>query len=342
MNNKNNFYYNITDIMGYNALFNYIIGERGVGKTFSAKEYVINKFIKKGEEFVYVRRYNTELEEAVGTSTKQKFFEQIITAGKFKEHKLTNTKDTFKIDGNICGYAIALSTSMILKSTSFDKVTTIIFDEFIIDKGCYHYLPNEVEAFLELYETIARLRNVKVLFLGNAISSSNPYFLYFDLSLPYNSTHKIFKNGEILVNYIKNENYRAVKKASRFGKLIAGTKYSEYAIDNVMFRDSNTFVKKKSGSCKFYFKLKYQGTIYGIWLQPKENVIYISYDYDEKCPIEFVVELDDHNEVTFLLRSRTSVHIQNLIYYYQNSLMRFESQKIKNEFIKVMYKFIKY
>ena len=52
-------------------------------------------------------------------------------------------------------------------------------------------------------------------------------FLYFDLSLPYNSTHKIFKNGEILVNYIKNENYRAVKKASRFGKLIAGTKYSE-------------------------------------------------------------------------------------------------------------------
>lgn len=342
MNNKNNFYYNITDIMGYNALFNYIIGERGVGKTFSAKEYVINKFIKKGEQFVYVRRYNTELEEAVGTSTKQKFFEQIITAGEFKEHKLTNTKDTFKIDGKICGYAIALSTSMILKSTSFDKVTTIIFDEFIIDKGCYHYLPNEVESFLELYETIARLRNVKVLFLGNAISSSNPYFLYFDLSLPYNSTHKIFKNGEILVNYIKNEKYRAVKKASRFGKLIAGTKYSEYAIDNVMFRDSNTFVKKKSGSCKFYFKLKYQGTIYGIWLQPKENVIYISYDYDEKCPIEFVVELDDHNEVTFLLRSRTSVHIQNLIYYYQNSLMRFESQKIKNEFIKVMYKFIKY
>lgn len=342
MNNKNNFYYNITDIMGYNALFNYIIGERGVGKTFSAKEYVINKFIKKGEQFVYVRRYNTELEEAVGTSTKQKFFEQIITAGEFKEHKLTNTKDTFKIDGKICGYAIALSTSMILKSTSFDKVTTIIFDEFIIDKGCYHYLPNEVEAFLELYETIARLRNVKVLFLGNAISSSNPYFLYFDLSLPYNSTHKIFKNGEILVNYIKNEKYRAVKKASRFGKLIAGTKYSQYAIDNIMFRDSNTFVKKKSGSCKFYFKLKYQGTIYGIWLQPKENVIYISYDYDEKCPIEFVVELDDHNEVTFLLRSRTSVHIQNLIYYYQNSLMRFESQKIKNEFIKVMYKFIKY
>ena len=43
MNNKNNFYYSITDIMGYNALFNYIIGERGVGKTFSAKEYVINK-----------------------------------------------------------------------------------------------------------------------------------------------------------------------------------------------------------------------------------------------------------------------------------------------------------
>ena len=50
------------------------------------------------------------------------------------------------------GYALALSTSNILKSTSFDGVTTIIFDEFIIDKGCYHYLQNEVESMLEMVD----------------------------------------------------------------------------------------------------------------------------------------------------------------------------------------------
>lgn len=58
----------------------------------------------------------------------------------------------------------------------------IIFDEFIIDKGVYKYLPNEVEYFLDLYETISRLRDVKDLFLCT-ITQTNPYFIYFDIEL---------------------------------------------------------------------------------------------------------------------------------------------------------------
>ena len=85
----------------------------------------------------------------------------------------------------ICGFVLPLSVANILKSTSFNKVSTIIFDEFIIDKGCYRYLANEVEQFLDMVETIARLRDVRVLFLGNAISVTNPYFTYFNLTLPY-------------------------------------------------------------------------------------------------------------------------------------------------------------
>lgn len=45
----------------YNALFNFIIGNRGSGKTYWAKRWAINDFIKKGEQFIYLRRYKTEL-----------------------------------------------------------------------------------------------------------------------------------------------------------------------------------------------------------------------------------------------------------------------------------------
>lgn len=56
--------------------------------------------------------------------------------------------------------------------------------------------------------------------LANAVTITNPYFLYFDLKLPYNSDIALYKNGLILVQYMKNEEYREIKKKSRFGKLV--------------------------------------------------------------------------------------------------------------------------
>lgn len=124
------------------------------------------------------------------------FFEQIKNDKDLKDHKLTNKDDTMYIDDKLAGFAIPLSIANILKSSSFDNVDTIIFDEFLIDKGCYHYLQNEVTQLLDVIETIARLRDIRVIFLGNAISITNPYFTYFNLSLPYNSEVNIAKRDK--------------------------------------------------------------------------------------------------------------------------------------------------
>lgn len=64
------------------------------------------------------------------------------------------------------------------------------------------------------------MRNIRVFLLANSVTITNPYFLYFDLSLPYNNDIKTFKNGLILVQYMKNEEYREEKKKSRFGQLV--------------------------------------------------------------------------------------------------------------------------
>lgn len=168
------------------------------------------------------------------------------------------------------GYAIPLSTTTIFKSVNFEKVTTIIFDEFIIDKGTYHYLQNEVKILLEFVETVFRLRdNVRVFFLANAISSTNPYFLYFDLSLPYNNTIKTFKDGLILLEIMNNEEYRETKRKSKFGKLVENTKYGDYAIENKFLRDDKTFLEHKSQNAKFSFAFIYQNETFGIWADYK-------------------------------------------------------------------------
>ncbi len=336
-------YYDISDTLTHNALYYFIIGERGCGKTYSSKKFAIRRYLKTGEQFIYLRRYKSELAESVGNEKDPKFFKKIKS--EFPDHKFRVSGETLYCDDKICGYALSLSTALILKSAEFDKVKTIIFDEFIIDGGgTYHYFRNEVEQFLEFYESIARLRDdVKVLFLANAISITNPYFTYFDITLPYgNKNIKKFKNGLMLIEYIKNLKYREVKKKSKFGQIIAGTKYSEYAIDNKFLRDNKSFVKKKAPKSKFFFIIIYNGKYYGVWRDFESQSIFITEDYDPKCPIIFTFNPDDHDEHTVYTKFTQNGFLSSIVETYRVGHLFFENQQIKNIFAEFILKHITY
>lgn len=333
--------------LSYNALLTFIITERGLGKSYGAKKYVAKHFIKKKKQFVYLRRYKTELKEAMLKNNIPIFWEQIKNDPELKDHKFTNKKDTMYIDGELSGFAMPLSIANILKSSTYENVDTIIFDEFLIDKGSYHYLQNEVVQLLDVIETVARLRDIRVIFLGNAISITNPYFTFFNLTLPYNSEVKIAKrdndgNPLIIIYYAKNQKYRDVKKASRFGQLIDGTEYGKYAIDNEFLRDSKSFIRKKSKQCKFYFILVINGKHYGVWCDYKEGMIYISNDYDPNCPVRFSINHNDHDENTLLIRTRTSPFFKSIIEHYRLARLCFENQQIKNNVMEYLVKYLTY
>ena len=73
-------YYDFSKLVSYNALLSFVIGERGVGKTFGAKKFVVNDSLKNGNQFVYLRRYKTELDIAM-----QGFFSQLQDNGLFED-----------------------------------------------------------------------------------------------------------------------------------------------------------------------------------------------------------------------------------------------------------------
>ena len=329
-------FWDISKLLSRNALINIVLGERGVGKSFQAKKFIINDFLKNGNEFFYVRRYRTELEKAY-----EGFFDQLQNEGLFLDHTfkiVTNKKkvDKFYIDNQICGYGIPLSTSNILKSASFPKAKNLIYDEFLIDNGTYHYLRNEVIAFLDLLETAFRLRDFRAILLGNSISISNPFFDFWHLELPYNSEFKTFKNGTIVVNYIKNEVYREAKRNTRFGQLIDGTEYGEYAIDNAFLRDNTSFIAKRDPDARVYSTIILRGEKYGIWRNWKTGFVYISKDFEPSNPCVFAFDINDHTENTIYTKARNSTWFSPVLNSYKKGCLFFESQKIKNDFIAII------
>lgn len=315
-------YWDIRECLSYNCLFNFIIGPRGVGKTFATKKYTINNFINKNEQFVYLRRYKTEFAKI------KKFFGDIET--KYPEQEFAVNAD-FKIDGKTAGTYYPLSKMITQKSVPFPYTTSIVFDEFIIDKGCIRYLTNEVETFLEAYSTIARDRDVKVFFLSNAITEYNPYFLYFNIE----PTSRITRRGDIYIERVEAPEFTEHMNNSRFGKLIQGTDYADYAFNNVSLRDNNYFIREKSGKCKYLFTIKTEQYLLGIW--ENRNIYYLSEDVQTNAPI-MAIDIDSFTpEIIyadkFLIKLLEKAFKESRLYY--------ESQKIKSIANKILRKVVK-
>ena len=314
-------YYDITKTLSHNCLFNFIVGNRGSGKTYGFKEWAIKSYLRTRKQFFYVRRYKDELSDI------EKYFDDIKE--KFPEHDFDVKKGCFFIDSEVAGYYRPLSTAKIKKSVAFPLVDKICFDEFILDKGVYHYLPDEVTNFLDLYMTIARMRDVRMFFLSNAITITNPYFIYFDIGLPYGSL--IYKRDEILLELVQNPEFIAEMEKTRFSTVIKGTDYHKYAIENQFLRDNDNFVEKKGKSAEAYFNFVYNDSLYGVWIDYKVGKMYVSQDIDPYCNTTYALTNDDHQPNTMFIKARRkSSYWEMFVDQYLLGNVRFESVHIKN------------
>lgn len=334
-------YYNYDKLFSRDFVIAFVIGERGVGKSFNAKLALLKRFIKTGEQFIYIRRYKTELDTALNN-----FWGDLQSNGYFDDLELTVKRSKmltqFMCDGAVCGYAVPLSTANILKSTAFPDVTTIVFDEFLLDTGgTYHYLRHEVTMLLDVIETVFRLRDGRTILLGNALNvHASPYFAYWNLELPTDgSEFRTFHDGAIVVNYIRNMAYREAKKKSKFGKLIEGTDYGRYAIDNEVLRENNSFIAKRPSKSEFYGVVIINGMPLGIW-NGKDGYMYLSEKYDPNTIHKFVFDYNDHTEHTIFMTVRENMYMHLLIRGYKQGWLKFESQKIKSNAVLLLNKCI--
>lgn len=183
-------FYNIHKLVDMypEAHYYVVFGERSNGKTYSALEYALQQYAENGEEFAYIRRWAEDIRpKNLGTLFRghienhilEKYFGDKYDSMKYQSQKFylgkTNEEDG-SVDWNeqSIGYAFDINSMEHYKSTSYPKVTTVIFDEFLSRNG---YLPNEFILFTNTLSTIIRHRdNVKIFMLGNTVNKYCPYF----------------------------------------------------------------------------------------------------------------------------------------------------------------------
>lgn len=329
-------WYDKQQLLSYNKIMNMVLSNRGGGKTFHFTRWGIDDFKKNKKQTVWVRRYQTEIDEMLLNG---KFFDAVREYYPGDELKIEGNTGT--VNGEVAFYFIALSTSRQLKSNNYPYVNKIIFDEFIIDKGRVTYLKSEVEVFLDLYETVARTRdNVRAVLLANSITIVNPYFLFWNIKP---DTEKRFTvKGQVCIELFTDADFVAMKQKSRFGQLVKGTRYSDYAIENKWLLDTETFIELKTPSAEFMLGMKYNGIMYGFWVDYHVGLIYVNKQYDPSSYSLFCLQKDDHEANLLLVKSLSdSKRIQRIVFAFRNGLLRFSDMQVKNQFYEYIGYFVR-
>lgn len=288
-------YYNFNRLLSFNAVYNFVLGGRGIGKTYGAIKKAINDAIKKEHEFMYVRRYSDELKMAKAT-----FFEAVKV--EFPKHEFRVTgwfaevadalPDDFqkKTPGEqksilkarewrVIGYFVALSQAQRVKSVPFPRVRKIIFDEFILEKGLTRYLPQEYKIFNSLYESVDRKRGETVaIFIANAVSIDNPYFVHYGIE-PDAASNEILKlaNGFIVVHFPESADYQKDAKESRYVQFLRETdpEYADYAVSNQFADNNKLMVEGKPYKADPLYVLETLKGTFTVWNKLGSPVFYV-------------------------------------------------------------------
>ena len=184
-------YWNINNILSFNARYNMVIGERSNGKTYGCLQYGIERYFKDGSRIAIIRRW----EEDFRNKTASTLFDALIrnrvieklshgkwNGVKYESHRWfftktktnTNGKTEREIDEEPFAYAFALSSEEHYKSSSYPWIRVVIFDEFMTRNT---YLTDEFIMFTSVLSTIIRLRDDVIIFmLGNTVNKYSPYF----------------------------------------------------------------------------------------------------------------------------------------------------------------------
>lgn len=180
-------YYSLDEILSRNAVYNVIFGERSNGKTYATLKEGIKDYWQNGRQIAYVRRWAEDFKGKRG----QTMFDALVSNNEI--FQITDGEWTSvyywgsrwflcKYDGDNgritseepFAYGFSLASMEHDKSTSYPKVGTIIFDEFLSRTA---YLPDEFVLFMNTISTIVRRRrDVKIFMLGNTVNKYCPYF----------------------------------------------------------------------------------------------------------------------------------------------------------------------
>ena len=270
-------YLDIGKILSLNMPFTFIVGARGIGKTYGALKYVL----ESGSRFILLRRTQSQTD----LINKPEFTPFKPIDPEITTKSLSKYNAAIMRDDEVLGYTAALSTISNMRGFDASDVDYLIYDEFIPEK---HERPikHEAAAFLNAYETINRNRElqkkkpVQVLALANSMDLANPLFLELGIITNIekmlakgNSNIYLDKERGLLVVICSGSPISKRKTETALYKLTKHNEFAKMALENAFAYEEIGIIKPQP--LKEYIKLVTIGEIV-IYKHKSDKKYYVS------------------------------------------------------------------
>lgn len=345
-------FYDWERTLSYDADVTFVIGPRGIGKTFGIRVQCIRDYIKRGYRFVEVCRYKNEI-----SGVADGYFEKLAELDEFSGYMFKSDNrygyistaidpdSKEKPDWKKICYFVALSEFQRMKKHTFVNVKRIIFDEAILDRSDrYHrYLPNEYAILASIVDTTSRERSdtdgikPRVYLLGNACDLANPYFAHYKVGSDIGYGYRWYDSKTFLLHMVNDADYSRQKASGTVaGRMLAGTAAGNENIYNKFSDVSEAYVERKTKNAKYKFAIIYKHKTYSVWVDLSIGRYYICDWYPRGMESTVYYLTTDDMDVNYMAASRVSEVLKSIDGMYYAGLIYYDTIDVKRGFLEVL------
>lgn len=256
-------YVNIPELLRHEAIFIFIYGGRGTGKTYGTLKH----FIEENDKFIYMRRLAAQvdivkkddmqpfktLNRDMGWTIKPFPINKYISS--FYESDVNEDGRVIPV-GESYGLLTSLSTFSNLRGVDGSDIKVICLDEFIPELN-EKPIKGEADAIFNAYETINRNRElngeapIKMIFLANSNRIDNPIFMELNLITMADNMRKkgldyfYDKKRRMLLVDLAKSKISEEKSATALYDLTRGTEFYNMAIKNTFLNEERGRIETK-------------------------------------------------------------------------------------------------
>lgn len=337
-------HYDLVKTLSYAADINFIVGAPNRGKTFTTRAYCLQRFIDKGARFVEICRTKTLKQDV-----KKGYFDKLAKFDNFSgyEYKCVGSHFMIRALGKkkrweTCGYIVALTELQNVKESTLVDVENVIFDEAIIEKiDRYHkYMPREWDLVTRVVDSCVREQpgqriKPRLFMLGNAVDILNPHFQALGITREPRRGYSWHGGKAVLVHYIEQSDAdRERLRSTLAGRMGSVTGYTERTYSN-RFEIDDRFIAPKSETARFVFAVRYNGSLYGVWVDYDAGFYFISPKVPKDARQIYSLTRDD-GSVSAIAAKRTTKALQAVVDMYYAGGVLYESVAVREGFLDAM------
>lgn len=347
---NNNYYYSMNDLESFGAKVTAVFGERGNGKSFSAKKKMIDYHKKTGRCCGYIRRTKTELEGVMLDIFNDMY--EYYPNDEFTFEGSSKSGYYYAMNGKPFCYLLPLSTSFQKKGVSYPTIDFLFFDEYVPED--LKFLKREKEYLVSIMSTIFRDReNFRFHFASNSVSYVCPLLEIFDIQP--RKTKRFWKRkaknrkGETRMLFVleltQDSDYRENMIDSDLGLISQLAGIGKYMFDNTVLLDNDEHIlpQKPKGYDMFLCCFKIGNEYLGCWTNDISDGFYVYEKFDQNHfrNLKFYIYKEDKKEGWLDIKNFRNIgNIKAIKQFYGEGRVKFKNQKLKRLFMDDVIKYI--